>query len=277
MVQFFSQIVRSKTGIAGLSLLGLVLLIAILGPVVRPYDPTKIVGAPFSLPGAAHWLGTDTVGRDVFSRVLAGGTIPILVATAATLAAYIVGVCVGITAGYVRGRTDFFIIGALDVLMSVPPIILIFVLLTGGGTDLWLVAVGIAIVLMPGVARITRAATREIVSNEYVEAAVARGESRWFIIWRELLPNLWSPLLADFGIRIAYAVGIYAGIAFLGFGPQPPTPDWGVMINENRSGFLIQPWAVISPAILIAALTVSVNWVADAYVRGIGRSAVPHV
>ena len=102
--------------------------------------------------------------------------------------------------------------------------------------------------------------------------AVARGESSRFIIWRELLPNLWTPLLADFGIRIGYAVGTYAALAFLGFGRQPPAADWGAMISENQTGFLQNPWAVVAPAALIAALTVSVNLVADAYVRSLGRS-----
>lgn len=274
---FLRRILRSRTGAMGLTLLFLVVLIALLGSLVRPEDPSAIVGPPYQSPSDQAWLGTDTLGRDVLSRLLSGGTTLLLASLLAAFSAYVVGVSMGLIAGYAGGRIDVGLIAVVDVILSIPPIVLVFVLLTGGGTGFALVTASIAVVLVPGVARIARAATREVVTSEFVEAAVARGESWRFVVWRELLPNLWTPLLADFGIRIAYAVGLYSALAFLGFGRQPPAADWGLMINENRNGFLQQPWAVVAPALLIAALTVAVNLIADSYARSLGRSAGDHV
>lgn len=277
IMQFARRVVRSRTGIIGLTLLMLVMAVALAGPHLRPDDPTAIVGLPYEPPSGKAWLGTDALGRDVLSRLLSGGMTLLAASLLAALSAYAVGVVIGLVAGYAGGAIDLAVVGTLDTLLSIPPIILVFVLLTGSGASFTVVTLGIALVLIPGVARIARAATREIVSSEFVEAAVARGESWRFTIGRELLPNLWTPLLADFGIRIAYAVGMYAALAFLGFGSQPPTPDWGTMISENRNGFLQQPWAVVSPAVLIAVLTVAVNMISDSYARSLGRSAGDHV
>ncbi|TCC36472.1 ABC transporter permease [Kribbella speibonae] len=272
VVQFVRRILRSRTGTAGVVLFFFVVLAALFGFLIRPHDPTAVVGLPYEPPSGDAWLGTDQLGRDVLSRVLSGGTTLLLSSLLAAFSAYLVGVSIGVFAGYAGGRIDFAVIAVIDILLSVPPLIFIFVLLAGSGPNFTVVTVGIAVVLMPGVVRIARAAAREVVTNEFVEAAVARGESSRFIVLRELLPNLWTPLMADFGIRISYSVGIYAGLAFLGFGRQPPAADWGTMINENRLGFFQNPWAVVASAALIAALTISVNLVGDAYARSLGRS-----
>jgi peptide/nickel transport system permease protein len=272
-----TRILSSTSGKVGVALILLLIAVALIGPFVRPHDPAEVIAPPFQPPSGEALLGTDQLGRDVLSRVLVGGVRLLAVSTTAAVLAYLIGVSIGMVAGFRKGGFDLAAIAAVDVLLSIPPIIFVLVLLTGAGSKIWIVTLGIVVVLVPGVTRISRTVTRDVATSEFVEAAVARGEGLVSIVTRELLPNLWTPLLADFGIRLAYAVILYSSLAFLGFGVQPPAADWGAMINENRPGIIQQPWAVVVPAIAIAALTIGVNLVADAYARTMGRSVVARV
>jgi ABC-type dipeptide/oligopeptide/nickel transport system permease subunit len=162
---------------------------------------------------------------------------------------------------------------AMDVLLAFPPILFLLVLATGAGPGLVVLVVGVAVTQVPGIARVVRSATLETSVRSYVEAAVARGERRSFILGREILPNIARTILADAGVRLTGAILLVASINFLGLGLQPPIADWALMISENRSGLTIQPWATVAPVIMIAAVTMVVNLIADAVAEGLGVSA----
>ncbi len=248
---------------AGLVLGGIILLIALGGPFVAPHPFDAIVGPAFQAPDSHFPLGTDFLGRDVLSRVLYG---------AATLLAYLIGVSIGLLAGFSRSLLDPLLMRAMDVLLAFPPVLFLLVLATGAGPSPVALVLGVATVNVPNIARIVRSATLDVSVRGYVEAAVARGEPTAVLLAREILPNIANTLLADCGIRFTGSILLVAAVNFLGLGLQPPTADWALMISENRDGLTIQPWALAAPALMIALLTICVNLVADGVARSLGRS-----
>jgi peptide/nickel transport system permease protein len=265
----------TRTGRVGVAICVLVLLLAIIGPLVRPYDPTAPLGTPFEPPSSAHVLGTDFLGRDVLSRFLSGGLAIIFVGILAPVLAYAIGIPIGMVAGYRRGGpTDWLTASVVDVWLAFPPIILVLGLLAAAGPALTVVVLGIAAVFLPRIIRVVRSITIEVASAEFVEAAVARGERTRSIVFREILPNIWTPALADFGLRVTGSLILFASLAFLGLGVEPPASNWGLMISENRLGISINPWTIIAPAIALALITIGVNLMADSVARSVGRSIV---
>jgi peptide/nickel transport system permease protein len=256
----------------GLGLFVLLCLIAFIGPHVAPYSTTSVEGVPFAEPSGAHPLGLDYLGRDGLSRFLSGGQSVILLAFAATLLGFAAGIPIGLAAGYSRNRLDEVLMRSSDIVMAFPSIILALILVAGLGPQLWLVVVAVAIAHAPRIARVVRGATLEVVTRAYVEAAEARGERTFFLLRREVLPNIWTPILVDFGIRLTASIILIASLSFLGFGLQPPAADWGLMINENRSALTIQPWVVLVPVAAIGLLTISVNLIGDGISRALGRT-----
>jgi peptide/nickel transport system permease protein len=263
---------RTGSGRIGLTATALLLALVVLGPLFAPHDPAGIVGIPYQRPGGDFLLGTDGLGRDVLSRVLWGGRSILALSVLATALAYVVGASIGLVAGYTRSLLDPLLMRAMDVLLAVPPLLLLLVLATGAGHSVVVLVLGVATVHVPSIARIVRAATQTVVGRGYVEAAVARGERTPSILAREILPNVLGTVLADAGIRLTGSILILASVNFLGLGLQPPRADWALMISENRGGITLQPWAVAAPALLIAFLTVAVNLVADAIARSLGTS-----
>jgi peptide/nickel transport system permease protein len=258
----------------GLSLVGLIVLIALFGPFVAPHSATDFVAPPYSGPSSAAPLGADTVGRDVLSRTLHGGLSILAVSAAATILGVGVGAFLGIMAGYRRGVWDDVIMRSLDVLLAIPAIVLAMLLMSVVGIKQWLVVLAIAASHVPQTARVLRGATVQLTGRDFILYAETLGVKRRRIILGELLPSLTAPLTVEFGLRMTYSIGWVASLAFLGFGPQPPAANWGLMINENRSGLTIQPWGVLAPIILIALLTIGTNLVADGIARtaaGVGR------
>jgi peptide/nickel transport system permease protein len=256
----------------GLGITAVVLFIALFGPFFAPHGPADIVGIPYQSPTSAFPLGTDFVGRDVLSRVLWGGRTVVGLAGLATVIAYVIGATIGLVAGYTRTLLDSTLMRMMDVILAFPAILLLLVLATGAGSSAAVLVLGIALVHIPGVARIIRTATAEAAVRGYVEAAVARGESMWSILFKEILPNLSGVIVADAGPRFTVSVLLVASVNFLGLGLQPPSADWALMISENREGLTIQPWALVAPAVLIALLTIGINTAADAVARGMGQS-----
>jgi peptide/nickel transport system permease protein len=179
---------------------------------------------------------------------------------------------IGMTVGLRRGALDLAAVGVTDLLLSFPAIVFVLMLLATTGPRVSVAVLGIAAVHVPRVVRIMRAVTIEITSSEFVEAAVARGERTSSIIWREIFPNTWTPLLADFGLRLTTSIILFSSLAYLGLGRTAPAADWGLMISENRVGITIQPWIVFAPAIAIALLTIGVNLLTDATARTMGRT-----
>jgi peptide/nickel transport system permease protein len=263
---------RSASAWIGLVLGGLVVGIALFGPFFAPHSPSEIAGIPYQTPTGKFLLGTDFLGRDVLSRVLWGGRTVIGLAGAATVLAYAVGGTIGLTAGYARSALDPLLMRTMDILLAFPPIIFLLVLATGAGPSSWALIIGVATTHVPGIARIVRAATLGVSVRGFTEAAMARGERTLFILGREILPNILGTIFADVGIRLTGSILLIASVNFLGLGLQPPRADWALMISENRLALTIQPWSVAVPAVLIAALTISANLVADAVARGLGRS-----
>jgi ABC-type dipeptide/oligopeptide/nickel transport system permease subunit len=247
--------------------------IAIFGPALAPKSTTAPIGIPgqSSAPGAP--LGLDFLGRDVLSRLLAGGRSTFILGLIATLLTYMVGISIGLVAGYTRrGVVDGLLMRGVDVFLSVPALLVMLLLVTGLGSSRAVLVAGAAIVLFPGVARIVRTATLEVSVRSYVEAAIARGESAIAVMRREILPNIMAPLMADIGVRFSWAIILIASVNFLGLGLAPPTADWGLMISENRPIISTNPWAVAAPALMLALLVISVNLMGDSYVRHLGRS-----
>ena len=261
----------SKAAWFGLSMLVFVLLVGILGRYLSPYPPDEMFGAPFSAPSGDHKLGLDFAGRDVLSRFLFGGQTAIVVALAGTVLGFVLGSVLGVVSAYRRGWVDEVIGRSTDLALAFPALILSLLLLAAFGTSLALVVFAITITTAPGVARIARAATLEVVDLPYVEAARARGERATYVMAVEILPGVRSPLLVDFGLRLTTAILLVAALSFVGLGLQPPAADWGLMIGENRIGLNVQPWAVIVPAAAIAALTIGVNLIIDGTGRRSGK------
>jgi peptide/nickel transport system permease protein len=262
------------SGRVGAALAILILLLACIGPMLSPYSPTAIAGLPFQPPSPQHWMGTDILGRDILSRFMNGGRTLVLVAFSATFLAYVCGISLGLIIGFRRGLVDLVSVVAIDLVLAIPPIIVVLILLAALGPRLWLIIAAIAGVFTPRIARLVRSVALEISAQDYVEAAIARGERTASILFRDVFMNAILPISADVGIRLSGAVILFSSLSYLGLGEPPPAPDWGSMISENRAGMTIQPWAVIAPAATIAMLAVGVNLVADAVARATGRSVV---
>jgi peptide/nickel transport system permease protein len=258
----------------GVGIVALIVAIAVFGPLVAPHSPTEFVAPPNSGPSGTAVFGADALGRDVLSRFLHGGLTVLWLSAAATLLGVVVGVIVGLVAAYARNWLDDVLMRANDVVLAFPQIVLVLLAVSAIGPKLWLIVVTVGITHAPRVARVMRGAAQEVVERDFIKAAEAVGEKRSRIVFGELLPNVTSPLLVELGLRMTYSIGLVAAVSFLGFGLQPPTADWGLMINENRLSITVQPWAVLLPILAIGLLTVGTNLITDGIARaaiGIGR------
>lgn len=258
---------RTARGIVGLCLSLLVMLVAVAGPFLAPFSPTAFSGIPFAPPSGRHLLGTDDLGRDVLSRVMSGGWVLLIMAVLATALAMVVGVAGGVMSGYLGGKTDALIMRSADVVLAFPQLVFALLVLSLLGPKPWLVVLTVGFTHFPGVARVIRGASLEVSESDYVRAAEAIGMPRRKVMLKELLPNLVSPLMVEIGLRFTYSVLFVAALAFLGFGQQPPAPNWGVMISENRIGEQSNPYGVIVPALLLVILSIGVNTLTDAFAR----------
>ena len=258
---------RTKVGLA---IVLAIVALAFIGPYVAPHSPFATGIAPdYSGPSARAWLGTDYIGHDVFSRVLCGGRTVIGLSVAATVLAMIIGTALGLLAGYSRPAVDDVIMRLLDVLLAFPSIVFVLLLVSLLGNALWLIVLAVAVTHAPRIARVARGATLEIVGRDFVRASEALGVPRRKILVGEILPNITSPLLVEFGLRLTYSIGLIAALSFLGFGIQPPAADWGLMINENQMAMVVQPYAVFVPVFLIALLTIGTNLMTDGVSRAL--------
>jgi peptide/nickel transport system permease protein len=254
----------------GLAMVGLILLISVFGPLFAPHSPTEFIAAPNHGPTSDAIFGTDALGRDVFSRFLHGGLTVLWMSAAATVLGVVVGTAVGLVAAYSRNWLDDVLMRGNDVVLAFPQIIFVLLAVSAIGPKLWLIVVTVGITHAPRVARVMRGAAQQIVERDFIKADEIAGEPRSRIIIGGLLPNVTSPLLVELGLRMTFSIGLVAAISFIGFGLQPPTSDWGLMINENRLSIAVMPWGVLLPVLAIAVLTVGTNLVTD----GIARAAI---
>jgi peptide/nickel transport system permease protein len=258
-------LLRSPSFIVGSLVILFWIVCALLGDRITPYDPLFDQTADLSVPPSSeHWFGTDRLGRDVFSRVLAGSRDILLVAPLATLLATIFGTALGLITGYLRGIADDTISRIIDAVLAIPLIVLaVTVVAALGSRSTWAVIVVIAIVFSPIIARTVRAAVLGEAQLDYVEAARLRGERAPYVMFSEVLPNVMPPILVEATIRLGYAIFAVATLTFIGFGLQPPSPDWAVQIADNYPYLAEEWWTVLFPALAIASLVVAVNLVSD--------------
>lgn len=259
------DILRNPAGLVGSLLLLVVLTAAVFGPLIAPYDPQQFHAA-FRLqgPSTAFWLGTDQYGRDLLSRLLHGAPATVFFGIGATALGVGVGSVIGVIAGVAGGRTDSIIMRVLDGLLAMPELLFTLLIVTflGGGTTQAMLAV--AVTFAPGMARIARSSVLSVRTREYVLAATARGESRAWIVGREVLPNALGPIIVEATIRVSFAIMIGATLGFLGLGAQPPSTEWGLMVAEARQFMFRNPWCVAVPGVAIAFTAMGFNLFGDA-------------
>lgn len=258
------SLTRIPTGAAlGLLLTFLFLAMAVLAPFLAPYPMDATVGDVWQPASAAHWLGTDNLGRDLFARMLYGARTTIFIAAAATAISFVLGSVLGFAAAVAGGWFDTLMSRFVDLMMAIPTLIFGLVILSVLPSTLTTLILVMGILDSTRVYRLSRAVAADINVMDFVEAAKLRGEGRGWIIFREILPNALSPLVSELGLRFIYAVLFLSALSFLGLGVQPPEADWGGMVKENKDGIVFGVPAALIPAAAIALLAISVNLVAD--------------
>ncbi len=251
------------SALIGMVLTGTFVFIAVFAHFIAPYPINAPVGGVWESPSASFWLGTDTIGRDILSRLIYGAQITIFVALAASVLSFSLGSFLGFLAAVKGGWIDQLLSRAVDLVMAIPSLIVALVLLSVLPLNLTVLVLVIGVLDSTRVFRLSRAVAADIAVMDYVEAAKLRGERGGWIIFREILPNALSPLVAEFGLRFIFAVLFISTLSFLGLGVQPPLADWGGMVKENKDGLIYGKSAALLPALAIAALAISVNLVAD--------------
>jgi len=257
---------RTRIGVA---LVGMLVLLAIIGPYVAPYGPSTPVGAPNSNPSSKAVLGTDYLGQDVLSRVLYGGRSILILAVIATALGLVAGTAIGLVAAYSRNALDDALMRGMDVIMAFPQIMLALVAVAIIGPHAWVIVVAIALTTAPRIARVARGAAQPVVERDFIAASEAMGVPRWRIVSGELLPNTLGPLMVEASLRLTYSIGVIAALAFLGLSPDPNGANWGTMIQENQLMLAVQPWGAVAPIAAIALLTMGTGLIGD----GIARTA----
>lgn len=248
-----------------------VVFIAVAGPVLAPHSPTETLAIPFAASGDSLLLGADYLGRDVLSRTLNGGRSVVWMAISAAFIGVGSGVVLGLIAGYTKGWVDEVIMRCLDVVLSFPGLVLALLFVSLIGPQPWLIVLLVGCGWIPGVARVTRSMAADLATREFVTAAELAGASRRKILLREIGPNITMVTMVELGLRLTWSIGAIAGLSFLGLGIQPPLADWGLMMNENRNGLVIQPWPVVVPGLLIALLTIGNNLTTEGFARAVAR------
>ncbi|HLA42298.1 MAG TPA: ABC transporter permease [Aggregatilineales bacterium] len=292
--RFFRELMSRPPSAVGTILVLFFLLLAIYGRHLAPYPDANDQSNPVrieptlkitNLTPGDYPFGTDRFGRDVFSRVILGAESVFRIAGLGTLTAVILGAMIGLFMGYQGGLIDEILGRIIDTLLAIPALLLALVILgviraADFHPGTWqynvsdnAVLVVIAILYIPIVARVVRSSTLDIKTRQFIEAAQIRGESRFYIIFREILPSVIPALVVEASLRFSYAIFLVASLGFLGFGARPPSPDWGLMVSENRGGlYQLTPWALEYPAGAIAILVISVNLMSDGIKRVVQKS-----
>ena len=250
---------------AWVGIIGIVLAVfcAIFAPLIAPYGESQIVGSVWQPMGGDYLLGTDNLGRDLFSRLIFGARTTIFVALAATILSFSIGMLLSFIAAVTGGLIDQTFSRFNDLMMAIPTLIFALVVLAVLPQQLWILILVMAILDSTRVYRIGRAVALDVAVMEFVEAARLRGEGTGWIIFREILPNTLSPLLAEFGLRFAFSILFLSTLSFLGLGIQPPAADWGGMVKDNKDGIIFGISAALIPGGAIAGLAICVNLVVD--------------
>jgi peptide/nickel transport system permease protein len=276
--EMFSILLSSKIAMVGLVIVLFWVFVALFAPLLTPYTPyEQDWKAPNQGPSAEHILGTDELGRDLWTRLIYGARVVLVVlpvsenislpggtAIWGVVVALIIGATLGLIGGYKGGWIDELVMRLLDAMMAIPVILLYLIIVVAIGASAVNVVIAISIVGVPGIARLVRSLTLDIKTREYIRAAETRGESAWFIMFVEILPNTRGPIIIDAMLRIGYAIFAMGTLGFLGLGMPPPSPDWGSMVAKGRAFILTgNPYAALWPSLAIASLVVGLNLLAD--------------
>jgi len=249
---------------AGLAIVVTIAALALLAPWIAPHPwDTISIRTRFLPPNPTYWLGTDDYGRDVLSRLLMGARLSLGMGLGATLFSVAIGVPLGLAAGYFRGWVDEVLMRAADVLMAIPAIMLGLLVLAVTPPALWKTALAVGFVYIPLVARVARSVTLGLAGEDFVQAARARAEGPGYILFAEILPNAWPPLIVEASLRVTYAILLGSALSFLGLGAQPPSSDWGLMIAEARQFIDRAPWIALAPGFAMCLLVIGINLVGD--------------
>lgn len=258
------QFVRNRAAVIGLVIVSVFLLTALLAPYIAPYDPAVIeLANRLDGPSAQHWLGTDELGRDTFSRIIIGARITLVITTGAVGLALLIGAFVGLVAGYYGGYVDTIISRVIDVLMAMPGFLLAIAIIAALGVGTTNVIIAVGIYSIPTFARIARASTLSVKAGDYILAARALGVSHGRIMLRHVTPNIVPPLVVQATLRLATAILSASSLSFLGLGPQPPTPEWGAMLSTGRNYITSGPLLVVFPGLAILLVALSFNLMGD--------------
>ena len=257
-------VLRNRLAVFGLVILAVLVAAAILGPTIAPYDINDInVSERLQGPSTAHWFGTDELGRDVFSRVLVGARVSLTVGFIAVGIALLVGVPIGLIAGFFGGATDSWLMRFMDVLFALPAILLAIAVLAVLGPGIGSAMIAIGIVYTPIFARITRGSVLTVKESVFVRAARSLGSTDARILRSHILPNVAAPIIVQTSLSLAFAILAEAALSFLGLGVQPPAPAWGRMLADGRGFFQQAPWMAIFPGLAIVVTVMAFNFVGD--------------
>jgi peptide/nickel transport system permease protein len=262
--QILRRLLQDPTTVAGLVLLVIFVLLALTAPLISPYDPLfQNISASLTPPSGGYWLGTDKLGRDLLSRMLFGARISLRVGFLVVILAGTFGSLVGLIAGYVRGWADEVLMRVTDIFFAFPGLILAMAIAGALGPSLQNALIAVAVVSWPVYARLIRGQVLVLREQEFVLAARSIGVARWKVLFRHLLPNTLAPFLVQASFDMGATILSVAGLSFIGFGAQPPIPEWGVMISEGRNYITTQWWLTAVPAVAILLLVAAFNLVGD--------------
>jgi peptide/nickel transport system permease protein len=264
MAELLRRLLRTPQGLLGVLIVALILVIVVCGPWLAPYGPDAM--APrlrYRAPSAEFLLGTDQYGRDILSRLLYGARSTVILACLATGLGTLAGALIGTTSAFLGGRADEAIMRTIDAILSIPSLLfaLLIVNLLGKSSFSAVMAIGIA--FTPGMTRVTRSVALAVTKQDYVNAAIARGERAGYIVLREMLPNVVAPIVVEMTIRVAFAVMLFATLSFLGLGAQPPSSEWGLMVAEARRFMHLSFWMILWPSLAVALVAIGFNLLGD--------------
>lgn len=269
MLRSLARLRESRIGVAGAAILAFWIVVAIAAPWLAPFPPNQPL-QPMMLPGThasgglgIYWLGTDHLGRDVLSRIIWGARTVLLYAPLATLSAFIVGISMGLAAGFRLGWLDELLSRMSDLVLAFPALVLYIVIVSKFGASGLNIVLAVTLASSPAVMRLTRGLVLDLRNRAFVAAAQLRGESAWYIMAVEILPNARGPLIVDACLRLGYVTITIGTLGFLGLGLPPPDPDWGGMINETRQFALVFPHMVTFPCVAVSSLVLGFNFLAD--------------
>ena len=271
VLEVLSTMASKPSGLIGLSILFFHITLAITSPWFVPYDykaidPTLMLQAPSS----EYWFGTDSLGRDVFTRTLLGGRIALTVTFFGSLIALLWGGLLGIFCGLVGGKIDDIVMRIVDAFLSIPWILAMLLIVSLLGTSIEVLIPALGFFYGKGIVRVARAATHDVIAKDFIASAKARGHSNMSIIWNEILPNVRDAILVEGAMRWSWMLLGFSSLSFLGFGVSPPTPDWGLMISNARGLMSFAWWSVISPIVGLSSLIIGINLTADAFAKALG-------